>query len=261
MGPLFEVRDLVKAYPTPDSAEGHLALNGISLAVEEGEFLSVVGPSGSGKTTLLEIMAGLRKPTRGSVMLDGRPIAGPDPAIGVVFQEESTFPWLTAAENVAFGLRARGGPRGERDERVREAIKLVGLDGAEGRYPFELSGGMRQRVSLARTLVLRPRIILMDEPFGALDEQTRLTLGLEILRIAAETSTTILLVTHSINEAVLLSDRIAVVTKRPGQVKSVLRSSLGRPRTVETLADGLFAGMVGAIWRGLRPEGHRISEG
>lgn len=254
---VIEVKSLSKVYPTAESPLGLTVLEELSFAVEEKEFLTVVGPSGCGKTTLLEIMAGLRKPSSGGVYLDGQVIDAPDPSIGIVFQEESTFPWLTVEENVSFGLRMKGVERKEIEERTREVIELVELKGFEKRYPFELSGGMRQRVSLARTVIMHPRVILMDEPFGALDEQTRLTLGLEILRIAERTESTIILITHSINEAVLLSDRIVVLTRRPGRVKSLLPSTLEKPRSVDTLSDALFARLVGQIWKDLRQEGHR----
>ncbi|MBI5966590.1 MAG: ABC transporter ATP-binding protein [Deltaproteobacteria bacterium] len=257
MGFVIEIRGLSKVYPTPERPQGLKVLDDIAFGVEEGEFLTVVGPSGCGKTTLLEIMAGLRKPTSGGIYLDGRMITDPDPAIGIVFQEESTFPWLTVEENIGFGLRMKGVGKDERERQVQEVIDLVELPGFEKRYPFELSGGMRQRVSLARTIIMHPRVILMDEPFGALDEQTRLTLGLEILRIAERTQSTIALITHSINEAVLLSDRIVVLTRRPGRVKSVIPSKLAKPRSVDTLSDALFAKLVGQIWKDLREEGYR----
>ena len=257
MARVIEVRGLSKVYPTAESPQGLVVLEDISFELQEKEFLTVVGPSGCGKTTLLEVMAGLRKPTSGSVYLDGHAIHDPDPAIGIVFQEESTFPWLTVEENVGFGLRMKGVGKKEIEKRTQEVIDLVELKGFEKRYPFELSGGMRQRVSLARTVIMHPRVILMDEPFGALDEQTRLTLGLEILRIAERTESTILLITHSINEAVLLSDRIVVLTRRPGRVKSFIPSPLGKPRSVDTLGDALFAQLVGQIWKDLREEGNR----
>lgn len=260
MGFVIEIKGLSKVYPTAESSQGLKVLDDIAFGVEEKEFLAVVGPSGCGKTTLLEIMAGLRKPNSGGIYLDGRIITDPDPAIGIVFQEESTFPWLTVEENIGFGLRMKGIPKEERDRRIQEVIELVELQGFEKRYPFELSGGMRQRVSLARTIIMHPRVILMDEPFGALDEQTRLTLGLEILRIADRTKSTIILITHSINEAVLLSDRIVVLTRRPGRVKSIIPSKLAKPRSVDTLSDALFASLVGQIWKDLREEGHRGRE-
>ncbi len=260
MGRVIEVKGLSKVYPTAESPQGLKVLDEISFGVEEKEFLTVVGPSGCGKTTLLEIMAGLRKPSSGGAYLDGHKINDPDPAIGIVFQEESTFPWLTVEENISFGLRMKEVGKKEIENRTQEVIELVELKGFEKRYPFELSGGMRQRVSLARTVIMHPRVILMDEPFGALDEQTRLTLGLEILRIAERTESTILLITHSINEAVLLSDRIVVLTRRPGRVKSFIASKLEKPRSVDSLSDALFARLVGQIWKDLREEGYRGRE-
>ena len=206
------------------------ALEDIDLSIASGEFVAILGPSGCGKSTLLEIVAGLQAPTSGEVLLGGELVRSPHPRVSVVFQEDSTFPWRTVAENVAFGLEMRGVRKAERDGAVAHAIELVGLRGFEGHYPHQLSGGMRQRVAIARTLVMNPAVLLMDEPFGALDEQTRFVIGEELLRIWDATRCTIFFVTHSLHEAVQLADRIVVLSARPGRIKSIFENRLSRPR-------------------------------
>jgi NitT/TauT family transport system ATP-binding protein len=231
------------------------ALREIALSVDEGEFVSIVGPSGCGKSTLMEIVGGLVEPSSGDISIAGNPVAGTDPAVGIVFQQESTFPWRTVAENVEFGLEMTGGA--DRARRAQEMIELVGLGGFETRYPSELSGGMRQRVAIARTLVMEPRLILMDEPFGALDEQTRLILGEELLRIREATGATVLFITHSFDEALLLSDRIVVMTARPGRVKKIVTNPLPRPRDSTIVSDPEFGRLSGELWESLREESIR----
>jgi NitT/TauT family transport system ATP-binding protein len=233
------------------------AMRDVSLSVDEGEFVSIVGPSGCGKSTLMEIVGGLIAPTAGTVTIEGRTVSGTDPSVGIVFQQESAFPWRTVAENVEFGLEMTGVGKGERGRQARDMIDLVGLAGFEDRYPAELSGGMRQRVAIARTLVLQPRIILMDEPFGALDEQTRLILGEELLRIRDATGATILFITHSFDEALLLSDRIVVMTARPGRVKKIVDNPLPRPRDSTIVSDPEFGRLSGELWASLREESMR----
>ena len=202
----------------------------MSLSVEDGEFVCIVGPSGCGKTTLLNIVAGLEKPTKGEVLIDGKPVTGPGPDRVVVFQEYALFPWRTVLGNVEFGLEIAGVPKKERREIALRYIRLVGLSGFENRYPHELSGGMKQRVALARALVMNPKVLLMDEPFGALDAQTRNIMQAELLRIWQATGKTILFVTHSIMEAVYFADRVVVLTARPGRVKRIFKVNLERPR-------------------------------
>jgi NitT/TauT family transport system ATP-binding protein len=256
---LLAIDGLRKSY---DTAAGPVdAVEDISLGVEEGEFVSIVGPSGCGKSTLMEIVGGLTPPSAGTVTIGDRVVTETDPAIGIVFQQESAFPWRTVAENVGFGLEMTGVGRAERTERSREMIDLVGLAGFEDRHPAELSGGMRQRVAIARTLVMRPEIILMDEPFGALDEQTRLILGEELLRIQAATSATILFITHSFDEALLLSDRIVVLTARPGRIKKVVENPLPRPRDSSIVSDPEFGRLSGELWEALREESMRALAG
>lgn len=228
-----------------------VALKEVGLTVAKGEFVSVVGPSGCGKTTLLEILCGLRPVTSGSIRIKGREVTGPQREIGIVFQEESTFPWRTVLENVEFGLQMQGVGKAERQEMAMSMIALVGLEGFEKSYPYQLSGGMRQRVAIARTLVTQPEIVVMDEPFGALDEQTRLILGGELLKIVDRTQATVVLVTHSIQEAALLADRIVVLTARPGTVKTVIDSTLPKPRDATALKTREFAEITQQIWSNL----------
>src|SRR6516165_4336652 len=207
------------------------ALGPLSLELTAGEFFSVVGPSGCGKSTLLEIIAGLIAPTAGEVRIEGKRVAGSVPdGVGVVFQEDASFPWLTVADNIAFGLKRAGVAADVAKARVERALDLTGLRGFRQAYPAQLSGGMRQRVCIARTLVLEPRLILLDEPFGALDQQTRLLMGDELLRLWRATGATILLITHALDEAALLSDRVAVMSARPGRILDVVETHWPRDR-------------------------------
>ncbi|HEV8675322.1 MAG TPA: ABC transporter ATP-binding protein [Methylomirabilota bacterium] len=222
MPPKIAVRGLHHAYVNRFTRERVVALAGVDLEVAEGEFLTVVGPSGCGKTTLLGILAGFVVPTRGEVLLDGRPVAGPGPDRGVVFQELAILPWRTVERNIAHGPEIRGVPRAERMAIVRRLVEMVGLVGFEKKYPHELSGGMKQRVAVARTLAANPEIMLMDEPFAAVDAQTRMTLQEELNTIARATGKTILFVTHNVEEAVFLGDRCCVLSRRPGRVKALV---------------------------------------
>jgi NitT/TauT family transport system ATP-binding protein len=226
----IQIEDLTVSYPQARSDHPLIALWRVGLTVDEGEFVTIVGPSGCGKTTLLNAVAGLVRPTEGRILVDGRPVVGPSPERAVVFQDYALFPWRTAWDNVKFGLEEQPRLRVGADERIRAAIELVGLSGFEKAYPRELSGGMRQRVGLARALVAEPKILLMDEPFAAVDAMTREVMQGELERIVAESGKTAILITHSIDEAVLLGDRVFVATTRPGRVKAVLPVSLPRPR-------------------------------
>jgi NitT/TauT family transport system ATP-binding protein len=230
------------------------ALEDVSFAVRKGEFVAVIGPSGCGKSTLFNIIGGLIGDYTGRVLVDGHAIAGSHQEIGMVFQEESTFPWRTTLDNVAFPLEVAGVKKAERVARARDLIKLVGLDGFELRYPAELSGGMRQRTALARTLAFEPKILLMDEPFAALDEQTRLLLGDKLLQIQQSLHQTTLLITHNIAEAVQLADRVVVMTFRPGRVKRIFEIDLPRPRNSEIVGSAAFGQYVAQIWSDLREE-------
>jgi NitT/TauT family transport system ATP-binding protein len=254
-GDLLVVENLTKSFPTPEGAL--TAVDRLSIAVRDGEFLAVIGPSGCGKSTLFNVIGGLIGGYEGGVTVAGERINGPHPAVGMVFQEESTFPWRTVIENVAFPLEVAGMKKTLRHEKARHFIHMVGLDGFENRYPSELSGGMRQRVSLARTLASEPKILLMDEPFAALDEQTRLLLGDKVLQIQEELKQTTLLITHNITEAVQLADRILVMTYRPGTVKRIVDIDLPRPRSSEIVGSDAFGRYVAQIWSDLREEASR----
>jgi NitT/TauT family transport system ATP-binding protein len=249
---MLMVDQIGKRFETPDGVL--VALDRVSLMVAPGEFLGVIGPSGCGKSTLFNVIGGLLEADEGTVQVAGQRVAGPHPAIGMIFQEESTFPWRNVIDNVAFPLEIARLPKAERYDRARHFVKLVGLDGFERRYPAELSGGMRQRVSMARTLAANPKIMLMDEPFAALDEQTRLLLGDKVLQIQQELKQTTLLITHNITEAVQLSDRILVMTYRPGKVKRIVEIKLPRPRTSEIVSSEAFGRYVALIWSDLREE-------
>jgi len=207
-----------------------VALNDVSFSVREGEFVCIVGPSGCGKTTLLKIIAGLERPTSGVVTLDGKPVSGPGRDRCMVFQEYALFPWRTVLKNITFGLENLGIPKEERLKIAKRYIELVGLQGFEDRYPHELSGGMKQRVGIARALAIEPEVLLMDEPFGSLDAQTRNMLQKELLEIWEKTQKTILFVTHSVDEAVFLADKIVVLSARPAVVKEILEVDLSRMR-------------------------------
>lgn len=241
-----------------DTPEGEvLAVDKISLTVNRGEFVSIIGPSGCGKSTLFNLVGGLLPMGEGRISIDGEPIQGPHPAIGMVFQEDATFPWRTVIDNVAFPLELQGVPKKERLDKAHHFVNLVGLAGFEHRYPAELSGGMRQRVSIARTLAHEPKLLLMDEPFAALDEQTRMLLGDKVLQIQQTLKQTVLLITHNITEAVQLSDRVLIMTYRPGRAKRLVTIDLPRPRTSEMLSSDVFGRYIAEIWADLREEASR----
>jgi NitT/TauT family transport system ATP-binding protein len=249
--PTLSIIEVGKRYAT---AEGELlAVDKVSFDVRRGEIISVIGPSGCGKTTLFNIIGGLIDHHDGKVLVDGKDHA-PRGQIGMVFQEESNFPWRTTLQNVAFPLEAAGVGRRERLERALHFVRLVGLEGFENRYPDELSGGMRQRAAIARTLAFGAKILLMDEPFAALDSQTRLLIGDKVLQIRQELDQTMLVITHNLTEAVQLSDRVVVLTHRPGRIKRVVDIDLPRPRSSEIVGSAQFARLVGVIWNELREE-------
>ncbi|GGS02898.1 ABC transporter ATP-binding protein [Streptomyces nojiriensis] len=221
--------DVTKTFPAKGkkNKERFTALDGIDLEIEAGEFVVVVGPSGCGKSTLLDLLGGLTRPSSGRILLDGKPITGPGLDRGIVFQQYALLPWRTALGNVEFGLEATGVPRREREARAREFLDLVGLTGFEDRHPHELSGGMRQRVAIARSLAYDPDVLLMDEPFAALDAQTRESLQDELRRIWQRTGKTVVFITHGIEEAVYLGQKVAVMTSRPGRVKEIVPVTFG----------------------------------
>ena len=231
------------------------ALGPIDLDLAPGEFFSVVGPSGCGKSTLLDVLSGLGRPTAGSVSFEGQPVDGTVPdGVGVVFQEDSSFSWLSVRDNVAFGVRRSGLPRDEIARRVEHAIGFVGLAGFADHFPAQLSGGMRQRVCIARTLVQRPRLILLDEPFGALDQQTRLLMGDELLRLWRETGATVLLITHALDEAAMLSNRVGVMSARPGRFIDMVETGWDRDRDSRIVSDPGFGRLTARLWDSLRTE-------
>jgi NitT/TauT family transport system ATP-binding protein len=236
--PAIFVRDLWLSYPGRQRGEAIHVLERIDLAVEPGEFVCIVGPSGCGKTTLLNIIGGFLSPTRGEVLVDAEPVRGPDPRRIFIFQEGGVFPWLNVRDNIAFGLGHLAASR--RDEVVRRYVEMVGLSGFERSYPRELSGGMRQRVEIARALAADPEIIYMDEPFGALDYITRFKMRADLIGIWQEERKTVLFVTHDIEEAVQLADRVLVMTRRPATIRADVRIDLSRPRDLDS-ADYLRA--------------------
>jgi len=256
--PLIRVAGLSVRYRVARTGTSMTAVSDVDLDVHDGEFLTVLGPSGCGKTTVMNVIAGLVAPATGTVTVDGRPVTGPGPDRAVVFQDYALLPWRTVAENVRFGLEMQPRLRKGAAERVRETIALVGLDGFENSYPRELSGGMQQRVGLARALVADPRILLMDEPLGAVDALTREVMRGELERIIAATGTTVVLITHSIDEAILLGDRIAVFRSRPGRIAEILPVDLPRPRSERrTIADPRFVELRDHLWDLLRGEAER----
>lgn len=216
------------------------AVHNMSMNLPEGQVTTFVGPSGCGKTVMLRMIAGLEDPTKGSISCYGKPVRGPGPDRGMIFQAYTSFPWLTALQNVEYGMKLLGIPKAERREKARQLLIEVHLGGFENAYPSELSGGMKQRVAIARTLAQNPAVLLMDEPFGALDALTREEMALEILRIWTDQPKTILFVTHSITEAVLLADRVVVMSARPGRIAEIIDVDLPRPRTFEIEAHHEF---------------------
>jgi len=253
--PLLDVERVSKRFVTPEGP--FTAIDDVSFTVAPGEFVSVIGPSGCGKSTLFNIIGGLVGDYEGRVRVAGTGITGTHAGIGMVFQEESTFPWRTVLENVAFPLEIAGMPKERRLERARHFVSLVGLSGFERRHPAELSGGMRQRVSIARTLASEPAILLMDEPFAALDEQTRVILGDKVLQIQQQLKQTTLLITHNLTEAVQLSDRVLVMTYRPGRLKRIVKIDLPHPRDSDVVGSERFGRYVAEVWHDLREEATR----
>ena len=258
---VIEARGLRKVYGIDRAPI--VALQDVSFAVEEGSFVSLVGPSGCGKSTLLQIVAGLVPSTSGEVLIDGVAIRQPAPQkISVMFQDATLLPWKRVAENIEFPLEIRGVKAAERRQRAEAMLSLVGLAEFAERYPHELSGGMRQRVSIARALAPDPRIMLMDEPFGALDEQTRIRMGYELLSIWERTGKTIFFITHSLTEAVFLADIVLVMSHRPGRIVATIKADLPRPRTYEIIGSAEFGATRNHIWKLIsRDDGEANSAG
>ncbi|HVY99779.1 MAG TPA: ABC transporter ATP-binding protein [Dongiaceae bacterium] len=247
------VEAISQRFPTPNGVV--TALDNISFKIERGKFVGLIGPSGCGKSSLLMILAGLVRASEGRISVRGKEITGPDPErIGVVFQDASLLPWKTAIANVEFPLKLRGVTARERRERAEQLLELVGLKDFKDHHPHELSGGMRQRVSIARGLCQNPEILLMDEPFAALDEQTRMTMGDELLQIWERHRKTVVFVTHSLTEAVYLCDEVLVMSHRPGRILERLSIDLPRPRTYDMMATDTFGILRDQIWRLIRKD-------
>jgi NitT/TauT family transport system ATP-binding protein len=253
-GPVLELRNLTKEIRT-GGQEPFVIFKNINLTVREGEFVSVVGPSGCGKTTLLRVINGLLPPSSGQIFIDGKEQTGIDNdlVMGFVFQGASLLPWRTTLKNVLLGVEGKKNPAGA-EEVARFYLNLVGLSGFESHYPHQLSGGMQQRVNLARALAVDPRILLMDEPFAALDAQTRTFMQLELLRIWSQTKKTVIFITHMISEAILLSDRVIVFSHRPGQVRSEFAVPLARPRDMNIKSDSRFVELENTVWKQIEQE-------
>lgn len=258
----IKIDGLQVAFETPSGTVR--AVDTITQRVPAQGFVSIVGPSGCGKSTLLNVVAGLTRATEGSVHIDGKQVTGPDRNIGVVFQEDSTLPWRTVRENVQFALQIAGASKAEQRQRAQAAIDLVGLKSFEDAYPSMLSGGMRQRVALARTLALQPGVVLMDEPFAALDQQTRIFLGAEVRQIWKRSAQTVMFVTHDIGEAILLSQQVWVMSYRPGKIMDVVDVDLPEERDPSVVSTPRFNELHNRIWSSLQAEsmrGFRVQEG
>lgn len=249
------MRGVEKVFPASGGGREVHALGPIDLDLHRGEFFAIVGPSGCGKSTLLELIAGLAESSSGSIQFEGREIRGEIPdRVGVVFQEDACFPWLSVTENVAFGLRKTDLPSADKARRVDEALGIMGLRDFARHYPAQLSGGMRQRVCIARTLITEPRLILLDEPFGALDQQTRLLMGEEVLRLWRQTKATVFLITHALDEATMLADRIAVMSARPGRLIDIVETGWPADRDSRIIERVEFGAITSRLWRSLRAE-------
>jgi NitT/TauT family transport system ATP-binding protein len=255
--PAVHVRleDVQQVFPATQGQAAVHALGPVTFDLRQGEFFAVVGPSGCGKSTLLEVVAGLQRPSQGKVYFEGKLVDGKVPeGMGVVFQEDASFPWLNVWDNAAYGLRRAGLPEAQVKERVDHALSFMGLKDFVAAYPAQLSGGMRQRVCIARTLVMQPRLILLDEPFGALDAQTRLIMGDELLKLWRATGATVLLITHALDEAVMLSDRVGAMSFRPGRFLEVMETGWQRERDSSIVSEPSFGALTGRLWQHLRHE-------
>ncbi len=256
--PKLQAQDVTVIYVNTRTGQRTFALNGITLDVYPGEFVSIVGPSGCGKSTFLNCVDGLLRSTRGRIILDGKEVTGPGRDRAVVFQSPSLLPWRTVLGNIVYGLELQKIARREALDRVRQVISLVGLTGFENYYPYELSGGMQQRVNLARALVCDPEILLLDEPFANLDAQTREFMQYELLRIWRATRKTGLFVTHQISEAIYLADRVIVFTARPGKVKEIMEIDLPRPRKLGIKRDVKFLEYEKLVWNLIEEEARKL---
>ena len=249
---MIEIVEARKTYAGGSGRPAILALDGVNLTVRASEFVCLLGTSGCGKTTLLKIVAGLESPDSGDVRIDGRPVAGPGPDRAMVFQHFALLPWADVLSNVAFGLELRGMPRPEREQIARRLLRTIGLEGFEHHHPRQLSGGMQQRVGLARALAVDPEILLMDEPFGSVDEQTRRLLQDDLLRLLERARKSVLFVTHSMDEAVRLGDRVALMTPRPGRILETVDVDLPRPRPPDVDRNPRLIELKEYLWARLR---------
>lgn len=258
-GPVLELRNLSKAIPRP-GRDPFVIFQNLNLTVREGEFVSIVGPSGCGKTTMLRVVNGLLPHSGGEIFLDGKSADSVSDQLlmGFVFQGASLLPWRTSIKNVLLGLEGRGFSGGEAEDRAKKFLDLVGLSGFENHYPHELSGGMQQRVNLARALAADPIVLLMDEPFAALDAQTREFMQAELLKIWTKAKKTVLFITHQINEAIYLADRVVVMSARPGRVKDVFEVPFPRPRNLSLKRDPRFLELEDAVWKLIEEESDRL---
>jgi len=255
----LQIEHLTKHYSLEREDREVVALSDVSFSVEDGEFMAIVGPSGCGKTSMLNIIAGLLPYEEGNVSIDGKHVDGPGIDRAVVFQHASLLPWRTIAGNVRYGMELqRRFDENTMKERTEHFIKLVGLSGFERHYPSELSGGMQQRVNLARALAADPVVLLMDEPFAALDAQTREFMQAELLKIWAKARKTVLFITHQINEAIYLADRVVVMSARPGRVKDVFRVPFGRPRNLSLKRESRFLELEDSVWKLIEEESDRL---
>ena len=252
-GPAQIVVDQVSHLYRPPRGREVLALDAVSLEVRQSEFIALLGPSGCGKSTLLYLIGGFLPVEKGEIRVDGKPVGGPGPDRGIVFQHFALFPWKTVRGNVLYGLERQGMAKAEREKRAMEYIELVGLHGFEDSYPSQLSGGMKQRAAIARTLAFDPKILLMDEPFGALDAQTRGLMQMELLRIWQRTPKTVIFVTHDVQEAVLLSDRVAVMTARPGRIKTIVDTKFDK-NDPDIFKNKTFVEKVDEVWNLVKDE-------
>ena len=251
------VRDVTKVFPPAGGrGEPFTALGGVSLEIADNEFVTVVGPSGCGKSTLLNILAGLETPTGGQALVDGRAVDGPGPERGVIFQQYALFPWLSVRENVEFGMRSTGVPKKERRERAEHFIRLVGLERFADALPKTLSGGMKQRCAIARAYAVNPSILLMDEPFGALDALTRVRLQEQLLQTWSSDRRTVLFITHDVDEAVFLAGRVIVMAARPGRIHDVIDVDLPYPRTEEVRLSPEFGKLRNEVWQAVYHQDH-----
>jgi NitT/TauT family transport system ATP-binding protein len=250
-GVKMQADHLYKHFDNPVTGQSIQVLEDVSLAVKRGEFLTIVGPSGCGKTTLLRIFAGLIPLSEGDVLHDGKPVNGPSPSVGFVFQSDNLMPWRTVWDNIGLGPELRGESKRTYGPRIEQLLELVGLSGFERYYPHQLSGGMRQRINLARALAIQPDVLLMDEPFAALDAQTREIMQDELLHIWRGTGNTVIFITHQIDEALFLADRLVILAARPGRVQEVLEVDIPRPRSLAVKRSARFVELADHVWHGI----------